>query len=96
MLFVHEALRWETQPPPPSEDIALAAPGAWPEKKGKTTQQTTKAMQCKATEKEAEKKEKMLNSKRKSKGKPHDMERTKTKQLLGWNQRMPSGICPLP
>lgn len=37
MLFVHEALRWETQPPPPSEDIALAAPGAWPEKKGKKT-----------------------------------------------------------
>ena len=35
LLFVHEALRWETQPPPPSEDIALAAPGAWPEKKEK-------------------------------------------------------------
>jgi len=43
---VHEALRWETQPPPPSEDIALAAPGAWPERKGKKTNKQPK--QCNA------------------------------------------------
>ena len=53
MLFVHEALRWETQPPPPSEDIALAAPGAWPEKKEKKTNNQSNAMQGIATEKEA-------------------------------------------
>ena len=83
LLFVHEALRRKTQPPPPSKGIDQAAPWALPErkKKKKGKEKISKKSIAKQQRKKYERRKKILNSKRKSKEKPIGKNKEKENSL---------------